>query len=178
MMSVGKEVMSEKTDKRALLKQRLPIALLGVAAIVFVIAILIADVLIDDSYFAVNAPSHIMIFLTLLGVLLIYLAFFGILYFELTVYEEGFYFRYGKREGTVRFDDVKEMAYGVVTHRGKEMELIRVYIIFNTTEADVFLPSISKDKTGGWAEISDCLLEAYMNYSGRDLTENVRYIPL
>jgi len=58
------------------------------------------------------------------------------------------------------------------------MELIRVYIIFNTNEAEVFLPSINRDKTGGWAEISDRLLEAYMNYSGRDLTENVRYIPL
>jgi hypothetical protein len=159
-----------QTDRRTMFfAQQMPIILVGSAMLVFMIVL---NVLSPDGLFSFDAP-FISFIVMAGGVFLIYAALRWICPFELIVCEEGFSFREGKREGAALYADIAEMGYATVTHYGKATEYIRLYIIFAVPEKSLYLPNITKEKEGGWAEISECLAHAYTHHTGKDLTEGV-----
>jgi len=175
---MGKELMSQKTDSRALLKQRLPVFFIGLGITAFIMAAAIADFLLDDYIFSANIPVHMLILVAVAGVVLMILPFVGILHFELVVYEEGFSYVSGKTEAIHRFTEIAEIGYGVVTYRGKPNGMERIYVVLETNARDVFLPSIDRQSEDGWAEISQALADAYVKSTGHDIVDGERHIPV
>jgi len=174
---MGNEIMSLQTDERALLKQRLPIFFIGLGTVVFVIAMAMADNLVDDSIFSANMGLHMTVLFVAVGIFLMVVPFFWIQHFELVVFEEGFSYVSGKTEASHRFDEVAEMGYGAVTYNGKPNGLERIYVTFSTNAKDVFMPNVDRKGEDGWVAISQALADAYEKHTGNEIIDGVRHIP-
>ena len=168
-MDFGKKIMWYQTDRRAMFfhDQIKPI-LMGIGFILFAITVLLLDTELTNNF--VYAVPFLPFFMIAGGGYIVFHAFWWIQAMDLVVYENGFSFTIGKRKGVARYLDVLEMGYGEVTYRGKVTENIRLYVAFNNGEKNVYLPYITKEKDGYWAEISECLANAYVKHTGRDLT--------
>jgi len=164
---LGKELMKLETDKRALLKQRLFIILLG------------GGIMLLAPLFLYMEEQALAILCVIGGSILIITSFLWILPFELIVYEQGFYARMGKRVEVSRFENVENIAYGIGTYKGKDTDNIRGYIVFGDGKADMFLPTFYKTRPSpSWAEISDCLIDTYTDITGKTFDDDLRRIPI
>jgi len=164
---LGKELMKEETDKRMLFKQRLSIILFGAGVMLFASLALY----MEEVAFAILCVIG--------GGILIITPFMWILPFELIVYEQGFYARMGKRVEVSRFENVENIAYGIVTNKGKDTDGIRGYIVFGAGKEDLFLPAFHKTRPSqSWAEISDCLIDTYTDVTGKVIDDELRRIPM
>jgi len=152
-------------------KQQMPPILMGLAFILFPIIILSLPTVFSDTF-----PLPYSFLLIAGGVYAIFHAFRWIQAVELIVHEKGFSFKVGRRECTAKYEDVFEMGYADVTLRGKVTGAIRLYVVFNNNEKNLYLPTITKEKEGDWSEISECLANIYMEYTDKELVTD-RLIP-
>jgi len=155
--------------------QQIKPILIGIGLILMAIIVLILDTELTNNI--LDAVPFLPYSMIAVGVLCIFHAFCWIQAMDLIVYEDGFTFTIGRRKGVARYEDVLEMGYGEVTYHGKVTDYIRLYVAFNNGEKNLYLPHITKEKDGYWAEISECLANSFVKHTGRDLTTG-EYIPL
>ena len=175
-MGLGKEIMSYQTDKRVMFfKQQLRYILIGLAFVAFAVAVFALDTEFTNNI--ASDMSYLPFLMIAGGIYCVFHAFLWIKAMELTVHENGFSFKIGRRESTAKYDDVLEMGYGEVTYQGKSTENILLYVVFNNNEKNLYLPYITREKEGYWSEISECLGNTYVKHTGKDLTTGAQ-IPL
>jgi len=166
-LGLGQEIMRYQADgDKMVFKQQLPFILIGLAWILLAVVALTFDTVLSN--IASDATFR---YIIVAGVVYVFFRVFSYIQaMELIVYENGFSYRIGEREDTAKYEDVLEMSYGEVTYQGKATENIRLCIVFNNNQQNLYLPHITKDKAGDWAAISECLVNAYAKYTGKNLT--------
>jgi len=141
---------------------------MGIGFILIAITVLVLNTeLTNNIVYDVPFFPYLM---TAAGIYTIFHAFWWIQAMGLVVYENGFSYTIGRRKGVARYEDVLELGYVEVTYQGKVTGNIQLYVTFNNGEKNVYLPYMTKEKDGFWVEISECLANAYVKYTGRDLT--------